>query len=62
MSAKSDRIIEMLDSCDRQETRLVAGAALDLLPLDQQIQLILATLDDDEKAELAAHLDDGDAS
>jgi hypothetical protein len=62
MSAKSERIIGLLDTCDREETLDVAGAALGYLTLDQQIQLILETLDDDGKAELAAHLDDGDAS
>lgn len=61
MSAKSDRIIAMLDACDTGETLAVAGAALDCLMLESQIRLILETLDADGRAELAAHLVDGDA-
>lgn len=62
MSDKTYRIIARLEYCDAQETMQVAAAALGLLPLDQQIEIILAVLDSDGRAELAAHLDDGDAS
>lgn len=61
MSAKSDRIIAVIDTCDPQETGLIAAAALGFLPPAPLVRLILETLGDDGMAELIAHFEDGEA-
>lgn len=56
MSKRADAIIAMLEVCGEDDTLEVARTALNLISMDQIIELVLTTLDDDGKEELAERL------